>query len=475
MSTYSIARIGGYLPLTRFDRKAAAALKWSGLGGPRTGRRALATWDEDALTLAVEAGRLAAAGASPAQVTFASTSAAFYERSQAALLAEALALPLGIATNDVSGSRRCAVSALLQALRAGLEPTLIAAGEKRPTKPGSTLQLAFGDGGAAVLTGPEGGARLRGYASLSLDFIDIYASREHPTPYQAEERFIRDRAVDEIFVPVIKAACANAGISLGDITLAAVAEPVSGTYKAAAAKLKLTAPNLAADLTEAAGDLGAAHPLFALALAFAQAKPGDIVLLVGFGSGADALIFEVTGEVAGAAETAAILKAGRASADYLRFLSLTGSLDLDWGVRSEFEQKTNATVLDRHGRDMLGFIGGRDHAGNVQFPKSRVPVNPQAHGPETLVDVRLADEPASIVSITADRLNFSPDPPFYFGLVQFANGARVLMEFTDAAPGGFAVGDALALRFRVKSIDRKRGFKTYFWKAAPAHRPQLED
>jgi 3-hydroxy-3-methylglutaryl CoA synthase/uncharacterized OB-fold protein len=476
MSTYSITQIGGYLPLTRFDRKAAAAaLKWSGLGGPRTGRRAVAGWDEDALTLAVEAARLASAGANPAQVIFASTSAAFYERAQAALLAEALALPLDLGTNDVSGSRRCAVSALLQSLRAGTGPTLIAAGEKRPTKPGSALQLAFGDGGAAVLTGAEGGAKLRGFASLSLDFIDIYASREHPTPYQAEERFIRDRAVDEILLPVIKAACAHAGISPEAITLAAVAEPVNGCYKAAAARLKLTAPNLAAELTEAAGDLGAAHPLFALALAFAQAKPGDIVLLLGFGSGADALLFEVTGEIAGAAETALALKAGRASVDYVRFLSLTGSIDLDWGVRSEFEQKTNATVLDRHGRDMMGFVGGRDHEGNVQFPKSRIPVNPHAPAPERLADVRLADEPAAVVSVTADRLNFSPDPPFYFGLVQFANGARVLMEFTDAAPGGFAVADTLAMRFRIKSIDRKRGFKTYFWKAAPARRPQLED
>ena len=25
--------------------------------------------------------------------------------------------------------------------------------------------------------------------------------------------------------------------------------------------------------------------------------------------------------------------------DYVRFLSLTGTLNLDWGVRSEFEQK----------------------------------------------------------------------------------------------------------------------------------------
>jgi hydroxymethylglutaryl-CoA synthase len=30
------------------------------------------------------------------------------------------------------------------------------------------------------------------------------------------------------------------------------------------------------------------------------------------------------------------------------------------------------------------------------------------------------------------------------------------------------------MRFRIKSIDRKRGFRTYFWKAAPSARPLLE-
>ena len=79
--------------------------------------------------------------------------------------------------------------------------------------------------------------------------------------------------------------------------------------------------------------------------------------------------------------------------DYVRFLSLNGALELDWGVRSEFEQKAQATVLERYGRDVLGFIGGRDAKGNVQFPKSRIPVRPDADGPEPMQDVRLADEP----------------------------------------------------------------------------------
>jgi len=467
-----VAAVGGYLPALRMDRALAAkALRFSGLGGRAGGYRAVAGWDEDALTLAVEAAR--DLGAAPDAVVFASTSAPFFERAQATLLADALALDPAVRTQDISGSRRCAVSALLAALLAGGD-TLIAAGEKRPTRAGSSQHLTFGDGGAAALTGVRGAARLIGHASLSHDLVDLYASREHPAPYAYEERFVRETAVAEVIAPTILQACAAAGIAPDVISWAAVHEPVSGSWRDIAKATGVTAPNLASEVNQSAGDLGAAHALFAFALVCARAKPGDIVLLAGFGSGCDALLFEMTGAMPGAAGAEAALLSGLAMHDYVRFLSLTGAVALDWGMRSEVEQKAQATVLERYGRDMIGFIGGRDSAGNVQFPKTRIPVRPDATGPEPMTDIRLADAPAKIVSVTADRLIYTPDPPFWFGLVQFDNGARVMMEFTDADPSGFSVGDPVRMRLRIKSHDIRRGFRTYFWKAAPVQRPTLE-
>ena len=467
-----IAGVGAYAPLLRMDRAAAAkALRFSGLGGRASGHRAVAGWDEDALTLAVEASR-AIAGV-PQSVVFASTSAPFIERSHATLLVEALALDSRIRTNDVAGTRRCAVSALLDALL-GSGETLIAIGEKRPATAGSPRHLAEGDAGAAALVSNQGAAKLVGYASLSHDLVDVYASREHPESYAYEERFVRESSVRHVVVPAVKAACAMANVEPGRIAFAAVHEPLAGCWRDIARATGVTAPNLAGDLMQRIGDLGAAHALFACALACAQARPGDLLLLAGFGSGCDAMIFQMTGVMPGATEAAAMLGSGVALDDYVRFLSLTGAVDLDWGVRSEFEQKAQATVLERYGRDMIGFIGGRDGRGNVQFPKSRIPVRPDAVGPEPMVDVRLADDVAKIVSVTADRLNFTPDPPFWFGLVQFDNGARVIMEFTDGNAEGFAVGDRVRMRLRIKSHDTRRGFRTYFWKAAPAQRPLIE-
>lgn len=469
----SITAIGGYLPLLRLDRaQAARSLRHFGLGGRQAGFRSIGGWDEDALTFAAEASR-GLAHPAPARIGFASTSAPFFDRSHAGLVVDALALPRTIRSADVDGSRRCATSLLLDMLLAG-DDGLVAAGERRPAKPGSPAHLAYGDGGSAVRTGLSGPAQLIGWASHSHDLLDSYASHAHATPYVSEERFARDVGGAAIIVPAILAACAMAGIDPSAIAQAAVHEPLPAMWKDIAKRTGMTAPNHAATLFASAGDLGAAHALFALALALDAAQPGDHVLVAGFGSGCDAMVFRVDAPVPGAAAAAAMLASGEVTADYVRFLSLSGAIDLDFGIRSEIEQKAQATVLERHGRDTIGFIGGRDSAGNVQFPKTPVPVRPGAAGRETLEDVRLADLPATLKSVTADRLNFTPDPPFWFGLVQFDNGARILMELTDAGAGGFVVGDVLQMRLRIKSFDKRRGMRTYFWKAAPAARPQME-
>jgi hydroxymethylglutaryl-CoA synthase len=463
--------VGAYAPLLRLDRASAArALKFSGLGGRGAGFRAVAGWDEDALTMALEAARLL--DRKPDAVRFATTSAPFLERSHSTLMINALALPEETRGHDVAGSRRCAVSALLDALLGNGE-TLIAAGERRPGKPGAAMHLAQGDSGAAALVADGGAARLIGWSSLSHDLVDVYASGEHPDPYLYEERFVRETSVAKVIAPAIRAALKRAGLEPSAISVAAVHEPLAGAWKDIARATGIGAPNAASEVSQSLGDLGAAHPLFAFALACSKARAGDRVLLAGFGSGCDALIFEMTGPMPGTESAVEAFSRGVAFDDYVRFLSLDGALELDWGVRSEFEQKAQATVLERYGRDMIGFIGGRDTKGNVQFPKSRIPVRPDADGPEPLQDVRLADDLATIVSVTADRLNYTPDPPFWFGLAQFDNGARVMMEFTDAGARGFSVGDRVRMRLRIKARDRRRGFRTYFWKAAPAERPML--
>lgn len=472
MAQTSLKSAAGYLPLLRFDRKVARGeLKWAGLGGSGRGRRAVAGWDEDALTMAVEAARSLSFDAPVDSVVFASTSSPFSDRSMAGLVGEALRLDRGTITQDVANTRRAAVTALLKALKSNASE-LIVSGEKRVATPGSAQHLNWGDGGSAALVGPgDGIARLLGSASVNADLLDVFTEADHSLPYGAEDRFVRDEAVQEVYVPAVTAALEKAAVAAGDIAIAVVPEPVDGIYKAVAKACGLKAENVCSEIMAQAGDLGATMPLFGLALALERALPRQKVLLAGFGNGADVLILEVTG--AAPSTASAVLQRGAPLTSYSRFLSLTGAIALDWGPRSEVNQKVSSSTLLRHGRDMHGFVGGRDAKGNVQFPKTPIPVRPDAEGPEAYQDVALADVPARIVSMTADRLNFTPDPPFYFGLVQFENGARVAMEHCDIEGRAPEVGDAVRMRFRIKAIDRQRHFRTYFWKAAPVEHPEL--
>jgi 3-hydroxy-3-methylglutaryl CoA synthase len=160
---------GAYVPQLRLPRaRIRDAMGW--LDPPSTrpvaGVRAICNWDEDSITLAVEAARSCLNGrvltpeidASIGAVTLASTTLPFADRSNATLLAGALDLPLTTQTLDVTGTLRAGVTALAEAARRGDGArTLVVAADARIAKPGSKQELEFGAGGGAFLVAPGSG------------------------------------------------------------------------------------------------------------------------------------------------------------------------------------------------------------------------------------------------------------------------------------------------------------------------------
>src|SRR5690606_23855163 len=129
------------------------------LRGAAKGERAIAAWDEDAITMAVEAGRDALAGIDRAvvgSVSLASTTLPFADRSNAGVVKEALHLADAVGAIDVAGSQRAGTSALIQALRSASSagsPQLCIAADLRKAPPASESELNFGDAAAAFLVG----------------------------------------------------------------------------------------------------------------------------------------------------------------------------------------------------------------------------------------------------------------------------------------------------------------------------------
>src|SRR3546814_9714123 len=90
------------------------------------------------------------------------------------------------------------------------------------------------------------------------------------------------------------------------------------------------------------GSAGSAHALILLASVLERATAGEKILVLGFGQGADALLFEATGAIADfrpVAGVGAALSIARQEDNYLKYLALAGHLPLERGKRADFEQK----------------------------------------------------------------------------------------------------------------------------------------
>jgi hydroxymethylglutaryl-CoA synthase len=202
--------------------------------------------------------------------------------------------------------------------------------------------------------------------------------------------------------------------------------------------------------------------------ALRAAKPGDLIMVAAFGSGCDALLLRR--EAAPCPGVAP--DAGRAETSYLRYLSYTGQIELEWGMRAEMDNKTALSAAWRDRDRLAHFEGGRcERCATAQFPRSRVCVNPECRAQDSQQPLSFADRPARAMSHTSDYLAYTPNPPFQFGHVDFEGGGRVLMEFADCEPDELRVGLALRMVYRIKDFDARRGFRRYFWKATPERSP----
>jgi uncharacterized OB-fold protein len=120
---------------------------------------------------------------------------------------------------------------------------------------------------------------------------------------------------------------------------------------------------------------------------------------------------------------------------------------------------------------ILGLVGGRcTETGTVQFPRTRISVNPNNAAVDTQEPYKFAEKPASILSWSADNLTYAMSPPNHYGMMVFEGGGRIFMDITDVDPGDVDSGTPVRMVFRVKEWDDRRGFTRYFWKAQPDKR-----
>lgn len=471
-----ITSIGAYIPRRRLQRAAiAAAHAWAfpALKSQAKGERAICAWDEDVVTMAVEAGRDCLRGLSRTSwqaLNLASTSAPFADLNHAALVAAALRLNLNVAAMDFASSTRVGLSALIEACRAREGEQLVIAADKRGAKPGSVQEMQYGCGAAALACGSGEAviARLLGAESLTVPFFDHFRASGQSADYHWEERWVRDEGLAKLVPQAVSALLERLALTPDRITWFGLSGGPARSDAAIAKALKIAPQSLLPDLQAGVGDTGTAHSLLQLLAALERAQPGDIIVIAAFAQGCEVAAFEMIKPLPASARRglAGSLADRVEESAYLRLLANEGQLELDWGMRAEVDQKTALTQLYRASDQILGLVGGRcSSCGAVQFPRLPNCVNCAAS--DTQQPYALDEVPARIATHTADWLQYSPAPPLLMGLVQFDGGARLLMEIVDVGADGLEVGTPLSMRFRIKERDRQRGWNRYFWKASP--------
>jgi 3-hydroxy-3-methylglutaryl CoA synthase len=289
-----IVAYGAYVPRLRLNRQAVYdANKWfaAGLRGLAKGERSMANWDEDSITMAVEASRdcLTSHKAEDVRnIYFASTTHPFKDRQNAGVISTALSIEQNLSASDIGGSLKAGAQALVAGLNASRDgaPSLVAAADKRMTRVASSNELNYGDGAAALLCGTENViAKLVGHHAVSMDFVDHFRGDETDFDYGWEERWIRDEGYSKIVPPAIKAALAACKLKGADITHFIMPSLMPAVPKQMAKVCGVGDGAVRDMLGGTLGDTGAAHALVMLVDALETAKEGDKIMVVAFGQG----------------------------------------------------------------------------------------------------------------------------------------------------------------------------------------------
>lgn len=456
-----ILRYGTYVPYFRLTRAAIGAGK---------GERAVASFDEDAVSLAVEAGRDAVRGGVDVDtLLFATTSPPYAEKLNAATIQAALDLPESMTSVDLGGSTRMGLGALLLGLdlaRAGRR-ALVCAADVVVGAPGGARESQGGDAGVAFLVGGDGDAiaTLLGRASTTLEILDVWRLPDDRFPRSWEERFTAESMAPAI-VDVAKRALEEAGVEASALTTVILdgtnPRSMAGLPKA----LGLTPAQLADPLAATVGRAGVAHAGLLLARALDGAKPGDRILVVSEADGADALVFEVTPAIKDMPPVRAVdrwIASKRNNLPYNSYLKWRGILPFEAPRRPDPERPA-APPMRRHERWKLAFVGSRCtkcQAGHL--PPQRVCV--KCGAVDQMRDERFADTSCQVATYTLDYLAYSLQPPVVAAFVDYEGGGRFSCELTDVDPKSVAIGHHLEMTFR--RLFTAQGVHNYFWKARP--------
>lgn len=443
------------------------AQAWESRAGK--GEKAVANADEDALTLAAAAAQDLIGEQDPASfggLYFASTSSPYLEKSVAAFIAHAHRLPKGALTADFTSTRRCAtnaVKAALDAVKAGsAKKVIVTSADVRTPEPGASLEQVIGDGGAALCIGDEGVvAEVLGSHSVSREGYDEFRRAGDDYVNEGDARFSMSHEFAPSVIEAIRGALEKAKVKPEDIAWVSIPTDTPKALKSVLSRCGLSQDRLLPAYLPEVGYLGSAQPLVGLALALEKAKPGEKILWVGYGDGADAFVLETTAalENLGGSKVEAALADKKPLGSYEKYLKFRGIF------RNDVPGPEETPVLNWNEHQWALPLQGHKcgACGTIYFPPQGVCMSCGSRKDQELVPL---PRRGKIFTYTVDHLVANGDSPQVTTVVTVENGARLFLQGTD-----FIIADEAKIdqdvEFQIRRLHDGGEFPVYFWKSRP--------
>jgi len=466
-----IASYGAYIPLTRLPLSLASG-RPAKEGGPE---RAVANYDEDAVTMAVSAAIDCLTGFDRSSIDtllFASTSYPLREKQGAALIAKALDLRRDVATSDHAGSLRAGTAALasgLHAVAAGeARNALVVISDCRLGAPRGALEARLGDGAAAFLISDRDViARFEASHAVADELQDLWRSDGETFTHSWEDRFV----VQEGYTPNLCAAVSGllekAGIQASDLSRAALYAHDARSLGGVARQLALKSDQLQDPLIGKLGNTGCAYAPMLLAHALESAKPGEQLLAASYGDGAHAMLFRVEDPIEKLEARRGVswhLARRRALASYDTYLKARDLDTREW--ESGADLGLSATIRFRERDADIAMLGAQcGGCAQIHFPPQRVCY--KCFKKDDWTAARLSDKTGKLLSYTFDYFFPASEPPTIMIMTE-VEGCRVQVQLANARPEDVGLDMPVEYVFRI--IHRAGGKPNYFWKASPVSR-----
>ncbi|MEN2974847.1 MAG: hydroxymethylglutaryl-CoA synthase [Candidatus Caldarchaeales archaeon] len=298
MNSVVIVGYGGYVPRYRIKAEEIARV-W---GEDRTGlpveEKAVAGLDEDTVTMAVEAARIALkrARVSPSRigaVHVGTESKPYAVKPCGTIVAEALGISQKVTAADFEFACKAGtealqfISSLVESKR--IDYGLAIGSDTAQGRPRDALEFTAASGAAAFVIGRDendGVAEIEAWSSYVTDTPDFWR-REYERYPRHTARFTGDPAYFHHIVNSVKTLLDNDGYSLNDVDYVVFHQPNVRFPFAVAKLLGIDFEKVKTGMV--AGYIGntyAACSLLGLVKVLDQAKPGERILLASFGSGA---------------------------------------------------------------------------------------------------------------------------------------------------------------------------------------------